>query len=212
MGRIVIKDDRIVFTRKDELTVLEPYGKDCIRCRFTRNNSILDENWTLLDPVDNGHFKITGDENSATIENGLLSVTVTAGDYFTDGKITYRRKGKKILRTKQEGDYVNRTIHTEGDHYKISVIFEANSGEHLYGLGQEQEDQFDRKGSTSTLIHYNTKTAMPVLYSSLGYGFLWNNPPRLDAVRRQITIRCGLLTAPIRPIIWFMWEKHLQMS
>ena len=136
MGKITIQKDRIVFTRKDELTVLEPYGKDCIRCRFTRNSRILDEGWTLQPPADNVHFKITGDENAATIENGILSVTVTAGDYFTDGKVTYTRKGKQILRTKHEGDYVNRAIHTEGDHYKISMIFEANPGEHLYGLGQ----------------------------------------------------------------------------
>lgn len=176
MGKIKCYSDRVVFTRKDELTVLEPYGKDCIRCRFTRNSRVLDENWTLLPPADNHDFRITGDEHSATIENGMISVTVTAGDYFTDGKVTYFRKGKQILRTRHEGDYVNRTVHTEGDHYRISMIFEANPGEHFYGLGQEQEDQFDRKGSTSTLIHYNTKSAMPVLYSSLGYGFLWNNP------------------------------------
>lgn len=47
MGRITIEKDRIIFTRKDELTVLEPYGENCIRCRFTRNSRILDEDWDL---------------------------------------------------------------------------------------------------------------------------------------------------------------------
>lgn len=62
------------------------------------------------------------------------------------------------------------------NHYATKVIFEANEGEHLYGLGQETEDAFDRKGSTCNLIHYNTKSTIPFLYSSLGYGFFWNNP------------------------------------
>lgn len=56
------------------------------------------------------------------------------------------------------------------------MIFDANEGEHFYGIGQEQVDLFDRKGSTSQIIHYNTKSTVPVLYSSLGYGFFWNNP------------------------------------
>ena len=176
MGKITISNNKVTFTRWDELTIIEPYGKDCIRCRFSKNGKILDENWTLQKPAEEAQYSISGDEKTATITNGIISVKITAGDYFIDGKITYFRKDKQILRTKHEGDYVNRTIHTEGDHYKISMIFEANPGEHLYGLGQEQEDQFDRKGSTCELIHYNTKSSMPVLYSSLGYGFFWNNP------------------------------------
>ena len=54
--------------------------------------------------------------------------------------------------------------------------FDANEGERLYGLGQEQQDWFDRKGGAYSLMHYNTKSTVPYLYSSLGYGFLWNNP------------------------------------
>ena len=31
---ITIEKDRIIFERRDELTVFEPYGPDCIRCRM----------------------------------------------------------------------------------------------------------------------------------------------------------------------------------
>ena len=176
MGKIMVGKNRIQFTRRDELTVVEAYGKDCIRCRSTRNGKLSDESWTLLPAKEQTDCVITEEEGKATLTNGRISVTVEAGNVWCGGIITYYRDGKQILHTKFEGDYVTRTLHTEGDHYQTKIIFDANPGEHFYGLGQEQEDVFDRKGSTCNLLHYNTKSAVPVVYSSLGYGFFWNNP------------------------------------
>ena len=176
MATIKLEENRIIFQRRDELTVIEAYGKDCIRYRSTKNCRISDENWTLLPPTEDAECTVEGDENIGTLTNGMLSVKVDRGTPWYGGIITFYREGKKILRTKYEGDYTCRNLHTEGDHYQVKMIFEANEGEHFYGLGQEQEDVFDRKGSTCNLLHYNTKSAVPVVYSSLGYGFLWNNP------------------------------------
>lgn len=176
MGKITLCEDRLIFERRDELTVIEPYGPDCLRVRSTRNNKILDEDWTLLPPKDGAECVITGDEKEAVIKNGMMSARIEAGFPWYGGIISYYRKDKMILHTKFEGDYTGRNVHTEGDHYQVKMIFDANKGEHIYGLGQEQEDQFDRKGSTVNLQHYNTKSAVPVIYSSLGYGFFWNNP------------------------------------
>lgn len=176
MGKITLCKNKLIFERKDELTVIEPYGPNCLRCRSTRNSKILDEDWTLLPPVEGGECIISGDEKVATIKNGMMSAKIEAGEIWYGGLITYYREGESILRTKFEGEYTGRNVHVEGDHYQIKVIFESNKGEHLYGLGQEQEDYFDRKGSTVNLLHYNTKSAVPVVYSSLRYGFLWNNP------------------------------------
>ena len=176
MGRIIIENNRLVYQRKDELTVIEPYGADCLRCRSTRNGKILDENWTVLPPVTKDSCVISGDASKATIQNGIVSATIEAGEIWYGGIISFYRNGKQILHTRFEGDHTNRNQHVEGDHYRIQVIFDANEGEHFYGLGQEQVDVFDRKGSTCQIIHYNTKSTLTVLYSSLGYGFFWNNP------------------------------------
>lgn len=176
MGVITREKNRIVFQRRDELTVVEAYGKDCIRCRSTKNNRISEESWTLLPPREEAECTVEGNDSEAVLTNGRVSVKVEAGTPWFGGVLTYYRQGVRILRTKYEGDYTGRNVHTEGDHYQIKVIFDANPGEHFYGLGQEQEDCFDRKGSTCNLQHYNTKSAVPVVYSSLGYGFFWNNP------------------------------------
>ena len=176
MGIITLEKERIIFQRRDELTVVEAYGKDCIRCRSTKNGKLSEESWTLLPPEETSEAIISGDSQCAVLTNGMMSVKVEAGNPWYGGVLTWYREGKQILHTKFEGDYTGRNVHTEGDHYQIKVIFDANPGEHFYGLGQEQEDIFDRKGSTCNLQHYNTKSAVPVLYSSLGYGFFWNNP------------------------------------
>jgi alpha-D-xyloside xylohydrolase len=176
MGKIILYEDKLVFERKDELTVIEAYGANCLRCRSTKNARLSDEAWTLLAPPTEAQCVVTGNEQVATITNGFISATIEAGNIWHGGIISYFREGKQILRTKFEGDYTTRNMHREGDHYQVKVIFEANEGEHFYGLGQEQEDQFDRKGSTCNLLHYNTKSTLPVVYSSLGYGFFWNNP------------------------------------
>lgn len=176
MPKITVSENKIIFEKRDELTIIEPYGANCLRYRSTRNIKISDENWTLLPPATENSCRVEGDESHATITNGDISATITAGGGWVGSCITYFRKGKQILRSRDEGDPVTRFTHLGGNNYQVKAIFDSNRGEHFYGLGQEQEDQFDRKGCTCNLVHYNTKSSLPVLYSSLGYGFLWNNP------------------------------------
>lgn len=176
MAKITIEKNKIIFQRRDELTVFEAYGRDCIRCRSTKNGKLLEENWTLLPPTEESVCVIEGDSKKAVMKNGKVSVSVECGGGWVNGIISFYRDDVSILRTKYEGDHTTRNLHIGGDNYQVKVIFEANAGEHFYGLGQETEDIFDRKGSTCNLLHYNTKSALPVVYSSMGYGFLWNSP------------------------------------
>ena len=48
--------------------------------------------------------------------------------------------------------------------------------EKLYGMGQYQQPYLDLKGLDLELAHRNSQASVPFLLSSLGYGFLWNNP------------------------------------
>lgn len=189
---ITIRENQIILrTQHDGVYVFEPYGPGCIRCRATRNSRVSDEKWTLLEALP-AQYSITCDEHTATLVNGDLKLVVRDGNRWGGGSQTYYRKGEKILQSRYEGDAANAFVHTEGDHYRITAIFDANEGEHLYGLGQEQQDWFDRKGGAYSLMHYNTKSVIPYLYSSLGYGFLWNNPApgRCEATKNHTLWSC----------------------
>ena len=63
-----------------------------------------------------------------------------------------------------------------GGDWGLTVRFEGCDGEKIYGMGQYQHGYLDQKGCTLELAHRNTQCSVPLAVSSLGYGFLWNNP------------------------------------
>ena len=191
MGNIRVEGKKLIYQRKDELTIIEPYGMNCLRCRSTKNSKILDENWTVLPPATADDCHIECDGRFATITNGAMKATIDAGQIWYGGIITYFKKDTPVLHTRFEGDYSNRNQHIEGDHYKISVIFDANEGEHFYGIGQEQVDLFDRKGTITPNPLFLCSTPHLVMVSS---GIIH---PRED-VRQQEIILCLWLTVLIR--------------
>ncbi len=170
-----VKNEKIILRAPHGMWQVEGWGENCVRCRVTRNTRISDENWTLLEAKP-ASYVLTKEENRATLVSGHLKVVVEDCGPWFPGRLIFYRKGKEILRTRTEGDAANMFVHTEGDHYRTCISFEANEGEKFYGLGQEQQDCFQRKGASYDLMHFNTKSTIPYVYSSLGYGFLWNNP------------------------------------
>ncbi len=171
MGQISIGENNITFSMRDKLVCIEPYGSDSIRVRASRNTALSDETWTVIPPSE-AECDITGDAGKAVLTNGSLSVELTK--IWCDYQLVFYKNNKEILRTRKEDDGIFR--HIEGNNYQVKAVFEANDNEHFYGLGQEQQSCFDRKGCSYDLVHYNTKSSMPFVYSSLGYGFLWNSP------------------------------------
>ncbi len=173
MGKIIISENSIGFSMRDEILTAEAYAENCIRVRSTRNGRFSDERWTLNEPV---KTSVTIDEKDgcASLQTGILKAEISQG--WNTYNLAFYKNGQQILRTTEEGDAVRRFSHREGDLYRARALFAAREDEHFYGLGQEQQDWFDRKHGSYELIHYNTKSVIPFLYSSLGYGFLWNNP------------------------------------
>ena len=179
MSILEIKNGGIFFTTRDENVFVEPYGDGCARVRASRNTRISDEKWTLLDP-EPSDAEVYVDGDVGIIKNGKLTVRVVRS--WSGCRIEFQKKGKAVfatdetvIATHEEADMVTRYQHISGENYRIRVNFDARD-EHIYGLGQEQQGFFDRKGCTYDIANWNTKSTLPVIYSSLGYGFLWNNP------------------------------------
>lgn len=63
-----------------------------------------------------------------------------------------------------------------GGPHTITASFVSDPHEHLYGMGEYQQDVMDLKGSTFELADRNSQATIPFVLSSAGYGFLWNNP------------------------------------
>ena len=95
-----------------------------------------------------------------------------------NGKITFYNDGRIILEEKPELAFNDGYRHYERKEgaWSARITFKSNDGEHFYGLGHEPSNKFDLKGCSFDIRHVNAKCTIPFVYSSLGYGFIWNNP------------------------------------
>ena len=121
----------------------------------------------------------------AEIVNGRICATVNfAGviSFYRDGSLIlreyFRFYGGTLAQTSRCLKIVNREwkgIIGAGE-YQLTVRFDANEGEKIYGMGQYQQPYLNLKGTMLELAQRNSQISVPFMISSLGYGFLWNNP------------------------------------
>ncbi len=67
--------------------------------------------------------------------------------------------------------------------YRVAATFASPDDEHYYGLGQNQEGYFDRRGhSVECWANYQSaggpNFCVPFLVTNKGYGLLWDNPSK----------------------------------
>lgn len=191
--------NKLIREFEDEKMQIEAYGKNSLRIRITRLSSFMDEDWALLPQADEeaviqidhtekikgqnkGNTEETpmGDVSSdmAAISNGKIKLTLT-----TAGKMIFTNdQGKVLLQEFECNKHSSLAIRSRelksiaGESFKASLKFESDPSEKLFGMGLYQNGMFDLKGSFLELAQRNSQISIPFVYSSLGYGFLWNNP------------------------------------
>lgn len=162
------------FCREGEILSLEPYGENIVRVRATAGGRLSENRWTLLEPRES-RWDAGFDRSDAVLRNGKITARLTA-----DGGLSFaNQEGRVLLREQwsREADRAARNyLAHSSELFGIEVRFEPNPGERLYGMGQEAHDLFNLKGAVIDLCQQNSKCTIPFLFSSSGYGFLWNNP------------------------------------
>lgn len=197
--------NRLIREYDSEILWIEAWGENSLRVRATndRRMPIPDEEWALLPPV-NSAVQIEIDGNEAVIINGKITAHLTSRGkiIFLNKKGVvlleeYHRNRREIftetkdtnhdLRTDRQPGYLQ-TIFSEldiearefnpipGSDYQLTVRFEANQNEKLFGMGQYQQPYLNIKGCSLELAHRNSQSSVPFAVSNLGYGFLWHNP------------------------------------
>ena len=172
MSKVTVKNNSVLFTRKGELVRLTACGKNAIRFQGFPDCRIIEEDYNLM-PQD----------EDAVIENNGTWASITCGSLKavigTSGRIVFYRNGKELLREKPEltfEDGFRNYVNTGSGLWRARVTFEPDEREHFFGLGHSWDNEFDLKGSSIDIRNVNAKCTIPYVYSSLGYGFLWNVP------------------------------------
>lgn len=167
-----ISENKILFTRAGELVRITPCGDNAIRFEAFPDCSELELNYTLMPKAADCIIEDNGNNVKMTV--GCLTVQLEQ-----NGKTTFYKDGSVILEEKPEMTFNSgfRCYENKGSGlWSARVTFEGREGEHFYGLGHEASGCFDLKGCSFDLRHVNAKCTIPYIYSSLGYGFIWNNP------------------------------------
>lgn len=182
-------DSSLTFRHGLETLRIQAWGPNALRVRCTREPSFPLDDWALDDkpPAPSSVNVHHDDEKGASISNGRVTATVSAA-----GKLTVTKSdGEKVLeefaRNRDDPTDPNASalqiaardfqgkLGTESFH--LTARFESPSpDERIYGMGQYQQPFLNLKGTDLELAQRNSQASVPFFVSSLGYGFLWNNP------------------------------------
>ncbi len=172
MKKITLTDNTILFSRKGELVRISACGENAIRFQGFPDCKVIEEDYNLMPQKVN--CIIENNETWATMTCGKLKLMIGGS-----GRVVFYYDGKEILTEKPEltfeDGYRNYTNKGSGL-WSSRVTFEPHEGEHFFGMGHSWDNEFDLKGSTIDIRNVNAKCTIPYVYSSLGYGFLWNVP------------------------------------
>lgn len=184
--------NRILFQWDAETVVIEAWGKDALRVRAAKLPEIPQTEWALTKPDREwaAQTRICG--GYAEIVNGKIKGTIDSS-----GKILFQNQDGKILleefvRSRKQYNFGPDVVPSGfasaldiearefrpilGGDYTLTVRFESDPEEKIYGMGQYQQPNLDCKGCELELAHRNSQASVPFAISSVGYGFLWNNP------------------------------------
>lgn len=176
--------DAILFKENGETLKIEPWGKNSFRVRSTYLGKLSEgEINALLDKPSlcESDIEIQIEDMKAVIKNGKLEAHMSVEGWGNHLRITYKNSEGKTLLSEIPcgGALQKRARHffpLEGNGFKLKASFTPEAGEKIYGMGQYQQTIFDLKGCNLELAHRNSQASVPFYISSIGYGFLWNNP------------------------------------
>lgn len=180
-----IRDDKLIYHYDAEEVWVEPWGKNALRVRATKESRMPVGDWALCHRAE-AKAEISYTERGAEIVNGKIRAEITRLGkmmvYHADGRLLleeYCRNRRDLLDAKCSAIEVEAREFKpiQGGDYHLTMRFESvDRDEKIYGMGQYQQPYLDLKGLDLELAHRNSQASVPFAVSSLGYGFLWNNP------------------------------------
>ncbi|MDR1644163.1 MAG: glycoside hydrolase family 31 protein [Clostridiales bacterium] len=182
---VEIRNGSIVYEYDSEVLAVEAWGQNALRVRATKSSALPEEDWALTERPEGSPEPLIKSDGSASIKNGKIEARITR-----TGKLSFfNSEGKLLLeeqvRTRREyGSESFSSLEVEarkfrpiiGGDYQLTMRFESNPDEKIYGMGQYQQTNMNLKGCDLELAHRNSQASVPFMLSTLGYGLLWNNP------------------------------------
>lgn len=203
--QIYQEENKLVIANGKSFVWIEPWGVNSLRVRMSPTPQMDTNDWALTEKMEEITPQITFEETDVTDpwykSEAYAKYHQTARQAsITNGKITakvshegwisfYNQKGELLTQEYwRTRDRINRycaplrivgrelkPIQGSSD-FELTARFEAFDDEKIFGMGQYQEKNLNKKGAVLELAHRNSQASVPFMVSSRGYGFFWNNP------------------------------------
>ena len=174
----VSTDNNSLFWRLNgEILKVEPWGPDGARVRATNLPDFPAIPGALLESPAVPNVAVVLQDGKGILNNGKLRA-----ELWPDGTLHFFNSQSGSVLLEEPEPIFNKPPARwyrplEGSNLsKIDTHFRSQLGEHIFGLGQHQHGLLNNKGAVIDLEQRNTEVCIPFYLSSLGYGFLWNNP------------------------------------
>ena len=170
-----IDNGALVRSFNSEVVRIEPWGENALRVRATPDARLSGKNRALIEqkPI---NAEIVIEEESAYIVNGNARAEIDK-----NGKIRILNQRSEVLLDerlrlqplKTPARFFKPRLCGS---YELTMTFDTDPDEKIYGMGQYQQPFLNIKGCTLELSHRNSQASVPFYISNKGYGFLWNLP------------------------------------
>jgi alpha-D-xyloside xylohydrolase len=148
-----------------------PVAENAVRVKFSSEPEVAVPELVLTPGAQTPEFMVCDSPAKLEVKGKRIIAVLdkrTGALTFTD------REGKAFL---HEGVGTRRLVPESvmGEPcFVAEQSFELAADEHLWGLGQFQDGHYDVRDVTRRLTQVNSQIAVPIVYSSKGYGLLWH--------------------------------------
>ena len=163
--------DALWINTKSGLIRLKPYDFGALAVQLGTAETIESEKNYAVDQDPLGaKFSVREDNSYILLKTDRFKVVI---EKLTGQISLYDRQGELLVQ-----EYPGGGRSEIGNGEKIACRFKLSSDEALYGLGQFRDNALNLRGKKRELVQFNTQAAIPVVYSTKGWGLFWNNPSR----------------------------------
>ena len=164
----------LVFLLSTGKLKLEFYSESIVRVVYSpsgqfshrKSLSVLDKKWL---PV---IYKVRDDKEFIEARTTTISVKVSKK---TGSVSFFDVNGNPILKETENGRIAECSNSIADTAYTVYQKWDSSNDEAVYGIGQYQYDIMNWHNGYMLMQQNNTAIAMPVVFSSKGYGLFWDN-------------------------------------
>lgn len=153
---------------------VECYGDNIVRVeKYPLGNSCPEvKSFAVVKSPEKGGFSVRQYSDMVVMKTSAITLELNVK---TSTIRFYDSKGEALIREKEESFSLTPVSGLSPKRFNVSQIFLLDDDEHIYGLGQHQQGNFDMRGCHVHLENSNTEIAIPIVHSSKGYALFWDN-------------------------------------